>query len=34
MIPAPTLGIHVRDIGDFPEQGVVFKDMTPLLTVP
>ena len=34
MIPAPTLGIHVRDVEDFPKQGVVFKDITPLFAGP
>lgn len=29
--PAEVLGRHVRDIPDFPQPGIVFKDITPLL---
>ncbi len=29
--PAEVLGPHVRDIPDFPQPGIVFKDITPLL---
>ncbi len=28
------LGVHVRDVPDWPEPGVVFKDITPLLADP
>ncbi|ABW14498.1 adenine phosphoribosyltransferase [Frankia sp. Mgl5] len=28
------LGAHVRDVMDFPKPGVVFKDITPLLSTP
>lgn len=32
--PAALLGGHIRDIPDFPQPGIVFKDITPLLGDP
>jgi len=31
---AVTLGRHIRDVPDFPQPGIVFKDITPLLADP
>lgn len=32
--PTPDLGALIRDIPDFPQPGIIFKDITPLLAAP